>query len=108
MNAITNTVVKTNPAVLVYLLAGVIFALGLLYMYLVGTTVMHVATRQDMQHDIDKLESEIANLENAYLEAQHLVSEQMVEVAAQQAEETAHKFYVKRQAPTLVLSGNSL
>ncbi len=108
MNAITHTVAKTNPAAIVYLLIGAIFALGLLYMYLVGTTVMHVSERQSLQQDMDKLESEIAGLENAYLEAQHLVSEQMVEVAAYQAEETAHKIYVKRQAPTLVLSGNSL
>ncbi len=50
-----------------YALVAGILALGMLYVYLVAATTMHIAERKDMQENIRTAHSDISVLEMEYL-----------------------------------------
>jgi len=71
-----------------------------LYMYFLSMSVVHVVLRKEASHTLVTLESEVAQLEAAYIESQHLVSDHMARLA--QFSATSDKVFITRQQPTLV------
>jgi len=72
----------------------------LLYMYLLTMSVVHVVMRKEATQTARALESEIASLETAFMLAQHVVSNAIVD--NQQYTETSEKIFVSRSKATTV------
>lgn len=47
------------------------------YMYFLSLSVVHVVMRKEVLQDINQLRSEIAFLESSYIEANHVISQQV-------------------------------
>ncbi len=76
-----------------------------LYMYFVSASVVHVVIRQEVQQEINRLNSEISQLEAAYIEVQHSVSAEIASLDGYQ--ETQAKIFIDRIDDTLVLSASA-
>lgn len=85
------------------ILISIMLGLIGLYMYFLSMSVVHVVLRKEANHTLATLESEVAMLEATYIESQHLVSDQMAQLA--QFSATSEKIFVTRQQPTLVYVG---
>jgi hypothetical protein len=95
--------IPTSTAI-VYFFGIVIIGLVVLYMYLLSMSVVHVVFRKEVMQSIRATESEIAKLETAYIQAQHVISERIA--SANQFSETNEKIFVTKRPMTLVLSNN--
>ncbi len=76
------------------------------YMYFLGLSVVHVVTQEELERESKLLVSQIADLESAYIEAQHKVNQKM----AQRGEFNAlgEKIFIARNNnQSLVLISNS-
>lgn len=78
----------------VKILLAILIVLGLLYVYFLGSAVVHAVVRKEVQQDIAQASSRIAELEVAYLSRKN-------DVTAELASElgfthVAHKSYLER------------
>ncbi len=74
------------------------------YMYFLSMSVVDVVFRKEAHQESRDLESEIATLEAAYIEAQHKVSEHIA--SAELLSETSEKIFIERAPQTLVFTNN--
>ncbi len=77
-----------------------------LYMYFLSASVVHVVIRKEVNQDIVKLNSEIAELEAEYIFAQHRVSNRIATLEGYQ--EVDAKVFIDRTQPSLVLSDGTI
>ena len=96
------TLPKNNNHIYFSILSILIFSLLFLYMYLLSISVVHVVLRKQAINSKATIESEIAQLESRYIEAQLLVSNKIV--ATYGFNETSKKIFVSRLAPTFAMS----
>lgn len=83
-------------------LAFLLLGLMSLYIYLLSASVVHVVIRQELQHSIKDLHSEIGILETKYIDAQHTLSASVA--ALEGYEKTQQKIFIDRTPGSLVLS----
>lgn len=96
-----------NTDKLLFTLAlSLLVALFSLYIYFVSASVVHVVMRQEAEHDIAGLHSEISRLEAEYILAQHDVSDDIATLSGYVASDD--KIFIHRADPTLVLSTNEV
>lgn len=67
-------IIHTEKRILIGLLLCCV-SLVALYMYFVSATIVHVVVRKEAIKSIAELSSEVAELETAYITAQHTMSE---------------------------------
>ena len=77
----------------------VLFAL---YIYFLSAAVVHVVIREDVEHSLQTLRSDITALESDYIAAQHSVSNRISSFAG--FEEITNKVFIDRAAPALVMN----
>ena len=87
---------------IVFVLAGLIVLLGILYTYVLSMSVVHVVIRTEIQKDIKEMSAEISRYESSYIASQHQVSEQVATRAGYV--EIAEKDFINRADPQVVLS----
>lgn len=105
MNVLVRKLVKSKKETWIIAMAGVLFALVGLYLYFLSVSIIHVVIRQEVQQNIKKANSKIAELESSYIEAQHRLS---ANVAALEGYSKAEqKIYINRKASSLVLNTES-
>lgn len=80
---------------------GVLVGAVVAYLYFLNVSVVHVVMRQDASADIKALETEIAILESAYIDAQHTIASRIATLDGY-AQET-EKIFVSRDNAGLVL-----
>ena len=71
------------------------------YLYFLNLSVVHVVMRQDAASEINDLQTEIAILESAYIEAQHTISSRIALLDGYSTE--TEKIFVSRGSVDLVL-----
>lgn len=72
------------------------------YMYFVSASVVHVVVRKEIDREIASFGSNVSQLESQYIEAQHLVSN---DIATQHGfVRTTDTIYIDRTASTFALS----
>ena len=71
------------------------------YLYFLNVSVVHVVMRQDAVVEIKELQTEIAVLESAYIEAQHTIASRIAVLDGYNTE--TEKIFVSRDAVGLVL-----
>lgn len=80
------------------------FIVAAAYMYFLSLSVVHVVMRQEIDGEIRELNTQVSQLESAYIEKQHAVSS---EIATLHGFVMADKkIFIDRTADTLVLSRN--
>ncbi len=77
-------------------------ALFLLYIYLISASIVHVVIRTEVTQEMKKVSSEIALLENRYIDAQNKVSSEIASL--QGYTQTSKKIFIDRNAPAFALS----
>ncbi len=97
----TITLAILTPRLVAVCCVGVLVCLAVLYMYFLSMSVVHVVMRKELHQERRAVESEIAQLEASYIEAQHKVSEKIA--MSESLSETSEKIFVERIAPSLVL-----
>ncbi len=85
---------------------GVFVCLLGLYMYLVSATVMHVVLQTELKQQTKTVHSEISELENRLIIAQHKVSSDIATL--QGFTPITEKVFIDRSPDSLVLSDGSL
>lgn len=100
MNTKTLTFTFTPTLTLSLLLVTLVTLAGL-YMYFLTMSVVHVVLRKEVNQERRLVESEIAELEARYIEAQHRVSEKIASLDT--LAETNDKIFVERQGSPLVM-----
>ncbi len=85
---------------------GVFVCLLGLYMYLVSATVMHVVFQTELKQQTKTVHSEISELENRLIIAQHKVSSDIATL--QGFTPITEKVFIDRSPDSLVLSDGSL
>lgn len=81
---------------------GLLLSLFAAYIYFVSASVVHVVMRKEINQELSQVGSQVSQLEAAYIEAQHSVSDNL---ALQHGyTKIAEKTFVDRGATTLVLS----
>jgi uncharacterized SAM-binding protein YcdF (DUF218 family) len=102
MNAavVTTRILFPSRKFITTILGVILFAFIVLYMYLLSVSVVHVVMRKEAVQDLRALESEIAELETAFMLAQHVVSVAIID--NQQYTETSEKIFVNRSKSTAV------
>lgn len=98
---VRTTTVRCTPTFVVSVLVGILLCLAVLYMYFLSMSVMHVVLRKEVHQSASQVRTEIAELEAAYIVAQHAVSERIAN--AEVLTETSDKIFIERTTPTLVL-----
>lgn len=82
--------------------SGVFVALLGLYMYLVSATVMHVVLQTELKQEVKQVNSDISELENRLILAQHKVSSDIASLEGYTA--ITEKVFIDRTPDSLVLS----
>lgn len=82
-------------------LGGLLLCLGMVYMYLLSATVMHVVVRKETTQSMSEINSKIATLETEYIKAQHRISERVAALPGFVA--TPEKIFIERSDTTLVV-----
>lgn len=103
MNQRVATIQRNRNQFYFSLLGALVFSLTLFYMYFLTTSVVHVVLRKQAISAQSSVSSEIAELESAYIEAQHLVSDKIV--ATQDFNQNSDKIFVSRSVPTVAMTG---
>lgn len=70
------------------------------YLYFLNVSVVHVVMRQDAVSEIKNLQTEIAMLESAYIEAQHTIASRIAVLDGYNTE--TPKIFVSRDSAGLV------
>jgi len=84
---------------------GLLLVIFSLYVYLVSYSVVHVVIRKEIQQEINKLQTDVSNLEAEYITAQHLVSSEIASLEGYI--EIEEKIFINRNNDSkLVLSTN--
>jgi uncharacterized small protein (DUF1192 family) len=78
--------------------------LGVFYMYLLSSTIVHVVMQKEISQEIQNLNSEIANLEATYIEKQHSMSNEIASLQGFVAVED--KVFIDKTQTSLVLKTN--
>jgi hypothetical protein len=79
-----------------------LFALSVVaYLYFLNVSVVHVVMRQDAAVEIKELQTEIAVLESAYIDAQHTIASRIALLDGYSTE--TEKIFVSRGGTGLVL-----
>lgn len=81
---------------------GVLIGAVVAYLYFLNVSVVHVVMRQDASSDIKALETEIAILESAYIDAQHTIASRIAMLDGY-SQETEKIFVARNQNNGLVL-----
>lgn len=98
----TKTLIAPFPHTLTLsLLVVALVALVGLYMYFLTMSVVHVVLRKEVNQERRLVESEIAELEARYIEAQHRVSEKIASLDS--LAETNDKIFIERHSSPLVM-----
>jgi hypothetical protein len=84
-------------------LIGLLFGAVVLYLYFLNMSVVHVVMRQEHVQSQNQLNTEIAELEARFIEAQHSISIKIAE--ADNYQEELDKVFVSREQASLVLGG---
>lgn len=71
------------------------------YLYFLNVSVVHVVMRQDAAAEIKELQTEIAVLESAYIDAQHTIASRIAMLDGYSTE--TEKIFVSRDSVGLVL-----
>jgi hypothetical protein len=71
------------------------------YLYFLNISVIHVVMRQEALQDVKTLQTEIAVLESAYIEAQHVIAARIATLDDFNSD--AEKIFVTRDSASLVL-----
>ena len=74
------------------------------YMYGVASAVTHVVMRAESEQQVQKLRSEISQLEAEYIAAQHRVSQHISMLEGY--DEVVVKTFIDRRSPSLVMGRN--
>jgi hypothetical protein len=74
------------------------------YMYFLSLSVVHVVLRQETSESVNKLHSEISQLEAEYIEVRHKISGQLAN--RNEYSQTDEKIFIKRGDSSLVLKDN--
>ena len=91
-----------NEKNLFFMMGSVFVSLLGLYMYLVSATVMHVVLHTEVNQEINRINSDISELENRLIVAQHKVSSS---IASLDGFTTVNeKIFIDRTPASLVLS----
>jgi hypothetical protein len=106
MNKVATVVQKGNPiytpARAVAVLGFMLATLAVLYMYFLTASVVDVVLRKEAAEQTKYTRSEIAQLESAYIDAQHTISERVATLSEFTA--TSEKVFVDRTTPALVMA----
>ncbi len=97
----------TNPLTIQRLIVGCVsltIIFFVLYIYFVSSSISQVVLRKELAHDMVVLNTQIADLESKYINAQHQVSQTIASLDGFTPVET--KIFIDRSADTLVLSEN--
>lgn len=74
------------------------------YMYFVSASVVHVVMRKEIGKEIATMHTTISQLEAAYIESQHTMSESLANQKG--FVKASDKIFIDATSPTLVLSRN--
>ncbi len=80
---------------------GVLIVSVVAYMYFLSLSVVHVVMRKEVLQEINQLRSEIAFLESSYIEANHIISQQVATADGFSA--VKDKVFIKSGGEGLVL-----
>jgi hypothetical protein len=80
---------------------GLLFVSVISYMYFLSLSVVHVVMRKEVLQEINQLRSEIAFLESSYIEANHVISQQVATADGFSA--VKDKVFIKSGGEGLVL-----
>ncbi len=93
--------INYDKVVFLSLFAGSI-CLMLMYMYFVSASIVHVVIRKEISQDMVKMNSEISQLENQYIAAQHSVSNKIASLDGYK--EVKDKVFIDRTHDNLAMS----
>ena len=96
----TNKIITEKRLFITFM--GVLVALVGLYMYLVSATVLHVVMQTEIDQEVKGLNSDISELENKYILAQHKVSSDIASMDGYTS--ISKKIFIDRAPDSLVLS----
>jgi hypothetical protein len=103
MNVKTITIPPQQQSILLTVGIVTFFTLLGLYIYFLSMSVVQVVLRKEIIQEKRTIESQIAQLESKYIDAQHKVSDRIATLENFTA--TEEKIFVTRgETPTLVLS----
>lgn len=97
-----NTITLYTPIRAVSVLGFAVVALAVLYMYFLTTSVVDVVLRKEAAEQNKTVRSEIAQLESAYIDAQHTISDRVAAISNFTA--TSEKVFVDRTGSSLVFA----
>lgn len=76
----------------------------MLYLYFLNVSVVHVVMRKEAMQEISHLNTEIATLETAYIEAQHVIAGRIAQLDGYSSD--SQKVFITRGETSLVLRDN--
>jgi hypothetical protein len=91
-----------TPARGVATMGCILAGLALLYMYFLTASVVDVVLRKEATEQVKLVRSEITQLESAYIDAQHTISDRVAALFEFTA--TSEKVFVDRTPPALVMA----
>jgi hypothetical protein len=91
----------SNPAIVVYGLGVVIVCMGILYMYLLASTVVHVVMQKEVERKVAEAETVVSELETELMLAQHKVSAEIATLEGYVEPET--RVFIDRGEASLVV-----
>lgn len=97
--AITNNI-NLEKSLLIFS-TGLALSLVAAYMYFVSASIVHVVIRKEINHEMTQLHTEIALLESDYMQAQHLLSSDVANLAGFVA--TGEKIFLDPTPASLVV-----
>lgn len=101
MTKVKSTAINTDK-LLCLALVGIILSGVALYVYFLSASIVHVVIRKEISQDLALLHTEISQLETAYIEAQHRVSDEIASLDGYAP--VVSKTFIDRSAGSLVLS----
>lgn len=102
MKTLIATLQKIDARIYSTILLATLLSLVAVYMYLVGMSAVHVVMSKELNQKVNMLQSDITELEVQYIEAQHMVRE---EVAMQRGFVAQNdKVFITGSDTTVVLS----
>jgi hypothetical protein len=101
MTAAIKKTLYTQKALYAFLCTSCV-SLFVLYMYFVSVAIVEVVIRTELSQEINQIASEISELENAYIKAQHKVSSDIASLQGYQ--KSSEKIFIERDADSLVLA----
>ncbi len=91
-----------TPARAVAVLGFIMVVFAVMYMYFLTASVVDVVLRKEATEQVKLVRSEIAQLESAYIDAQHTISDRVAALSEFTA--TSEKIFVDRTTPALVMA----